>query len=206
MIIHAVAVDRGSVCALAFQPTLGVDGGHAAGAGRGDGLAIHMILNITTGEHALDIGMRSGVGEQVPVVFEIELTDEEVGVRSVPDGHKNPGHGKFALFAGVRVHQGHARDGLFAVDRRHTGIPGEADLLVGEGTVLHDLRGAQFVAAVNDRHGLGELGQEQGLFESGIAPADDGDVVFAEEESVTRGTGRETVSEQSCLLGKTQHQ
>ena len=36
--------------ALSLQIALGVDGGHAAGAGGGDGLAVDVVLDVATGE------------------------------------------------------------------------------------------------------------------------------------------------------------
>jgi hypothetical protein len=35
-----------------FQIFIGIERGHAAGAGRGDGLAIHMVGDVAGGEHA----------------------------------------------------------------------------------------------------------------------------------------------------------
>ncbi len=39
-----------------FQPPFGLDGGHAARPGGGDGLTEDMVLNIPAGEYALDAG------------------------------------------------------------------------------------------------------------------------------------------------------
>jgi hypothetical protein len=49
------------------------------------------------------------------------------------------------------------------------------------------LPGAQLLASVDDRHGAGELGQEQRLLDGGVAAANDGDVLAAEEEPVAGG-------------------
>ncbi len=43
---------------------------------------------------------------------------------------------------------------------------------------------------MNQRHFRGEIGQEQGFFDSGIAPANHHDLLAAIEEPVTGGTGR----------------
>ena len=58
--------------------------------------------------------------------------------------------------------------------RRGTRVPDEVHLGVGEGALLGDLGGAQLVAAVDDVHGVGELGQEQALLDGRVAAADDG--------------------------------
>ena len=82
----------------------------------------------------------------------------------------------------------------------------ELDLRVGERAVLHDLRGPQLVAAVDDRHLVGELGEERGLFDGRVAAADDGDVLAAEEEAVAGGARRQAVAEQALLGLEAEHQ
>ena len=42
-------------------------------------------------------------------------------------------------------------------------------------TVPHDLAGTELVPAVDDRHPLGELGQEDRLLQGRVAPTHDGD-------------------------------
>jgi hypothetical protein len=75
-------------------------------------------------------------------------------------------------------------------------VPEELDLGVGERPVLHDLAGAQLVAAVDDRDLVGELGEERGLLDRRVAAADDGDLLSAEEEPVAGGAGRHAVADQ----------
>src|SRR5688500_12816161 len=41
--------------ALGFEPALGVDGGHATGAGGGDRLPVGVVLHVAAGEHARDV-------------------------------------------------------------------------------------------------------------------------------------------------------
>src|SRR4051812_7184362 len=45
----------------AFEVLLGIDRGHAAGSGCGDGLAIHVVLDVAAGEDAGDARARAGV-------------------------------------------------------------------------------------------------------------------------------------------------
>src|SRR5205807_228673 len=80
-----------------------------------------------------------------------------------------------------------------ALDVDDGGVPDEMDLLVGLRPVLHDLRSSQLVASVDHGDRVGELREEVGLFEGGVAAADDGDVLVAEEESVAGGAGRHAV-------------
>src|SRR5207302_5064674 len=67
--------------------------------------------------------------------------------------------------------------------------PEERNLWVGEGPVLHNLRGAQLIAAMNDGHGAAHTRQEVGLFHGGVAAADDGHILIAKEEAVAGGAG-----------------
>src|ERR1700683_5375645 len=46
-----------------FQELFGIEGGHAAGAGGGDGLTVTMILHITSDEHAWDSGQGAVFGD-----------------------------------------------------------------------------------------------------------------------------------------------
>ena len=79
------------------------------------------------------------------------------------------------------------------------GVPGELDLVVGEGAVLHDLGGAQLVASVHQGDLGGEPGEEGGFLDGGVAAADDDDVLLAEEEAVTGGAPADTVAGQPVL-------
>src|SRR5690606_23992281 len=51
----------------------------------------------------------------------------------------------------------------------------------------------------DDRHALREASEERGLLHRGVATADHGDVLVAEEEAVAGGTGGDTVTEQFLL-------
>ena len=55
---------------------------------------------------------------------------------------------------------------------------------------MHDLFGAQAVAAVDQRYFAGEIGQEQRLFHGGIAATDDDNFLAAIKEAVAGGAGR----------------
>ena len=64
------------------------------------------------------------------------------------------------------------------------------------------LAGAQRVAPVHDGDRLGEPGEEGGLLHRGVAAADDGDVLVAEEEAVAGGTPGHAVPGQLVLAGE----
>ncbi len=52
------------------------------------------------------------------------------------------------------------------------------------------LLGAEVIAAVNERDLGGEVGQEQGFLDGGVAAADHDDFLVAIEEAVAGGAGR----------------
>ena len=57
--------------------------------GGGDRLAVDVVLYVAAGEDALDGCPGAVAGDDVAVVVEVELTDEEVGVGVVADGHED---------------------------------------------------------------------------------------------------------------------
>ena len=107
-----------------------------------------------------------------------------------------------ALLAGDGVLEPHAGHRAVAVDVDDLAVPGPAHLRVLLGALDHDLAGAQRVAAVHDRHGVREAGQEGGFLHRGVAAADDGDVLVAEEEAVTGRTPGHAVPGQLVLAGQ----
>ena len=48
-----------------LQKSFRVNGGHAAGAGGGDRLAVNVILHVAAGEDARNVGLGAVVGENV---------------------------------------------------------------------------------------------------------------------------------------------
>src|SRR5439155_18626651 len=74
-----------------------------------------------------------------------------------------------------------------------------------ERAVLHDLRRAELLAAVDDGDLVGEPGEERRLLDRRVAAADDRDVLAAEEESVARRARRHAVTEHLALGRYAQH-
>src|SRR5690606_39065873 len=77
----------------AVEVTLGIQGRHAAGAGRGDGLAVDVVSHVASGKDAFDVGRGSiaftaALHHQV-TVFGGQLAFEQRGVRSVADGDEH---------------------------------------------------------------------------------------------------------------------
>src|SRR4029450_9549045 len=86
-----------------------------------------------------------------------------------------------------------------ALDRDHLGVGEELDLLIGAGTLQHDLGGAELFAAVDKRHTAREAGQKGGFLHRRIAAADDRDVLVAEKEAVAGGARAHTHADQRFL-------
>ena len=105
---------------LRFEPTLGVDRRGAAGAGSGDRLPVVVVLDITAREHPVDACAGAlGLGDDVTVVLELELSDEQVGGRSMADGDKHTGERVLVDYAGLEVPDDHAGDRGVADDILH---------------------------------------------------------------------------------------
>ena len=58
----------------------------------------------------------------------------------------------------------------------YDGVGKEPDLVVGAGSVKHDLRGAKFAATMNECDLGGKPREEERLFHGGVATADDGNL------------------------------
>ena len=145
--------------------------------------------------------MRGRVDLEVALVVQVELALEQLGARVVADRDEQAGDRELGGLAGLEVAQRQAGElAASPVDLGDLAVPDELDLRVGEGAVLHRLGGAQGVAAVDDRDGLGEAGEEGGLLHRGVAAADDGDVLVLEEEAVTGGAPGDAAAGQRVLV------
>src|SRR3954466_12430287 len=175
-----------------------VQRGGATGAGSRDGLAVGVVDEIAGGEHARDVGAGAGVIDlHVAVVVHLDLTLEQLAARVVPDGDEDAGHIEDLGLAGPHVAQPGADDlAVVAEDLLDDAVPLDLDLRVVLRPQRHHLAGPERVAAVHDRHRLGEAGEEGRLLHRGVAATDHDDVLVAEEKSVTGRTRRHAVPEQ----------
>src|SRR5664279_4484320 len=81
---------------LGGQPPLGVESGGAAGARRGDGLAVRVIDEVAAREDTFEIGARRGlVDHHVAGLVNIDLAAEEFTARVVADCEEQASHRKF---------------------------------------------------------------------------------------------------------------
>ncbi len=119
----------------------------------------------------------------------------------MPDGDEQPGGRQLGGLARREAAQADGAEPSLAVGGQDLGVPEEADLVVGERPLLHDLAGAQRVAAVHQGDRPGEPGEEGGLLESTVSTADDDDVLLAEEEPVAGRAPRDPVTGELLLAG-----
>src|SRR5699024_7238066 len=172
---------------------LGVDGRRTAGTGCGDGVAVNRVDAIAGGEDSLDGGLRrASLHGEVAIGAKFELIGEQIGPGVGADGHEHSGHGQFRGLRSDGVANRQPGQRILAVDLGHLTVEEELELLVRAGAVLHGLGGSQLLAAVDERDLRSETGEERGFLECRVATADDGDVLVAEEESITGGAPAHT--------------
>src|SRR4051812_28753207 len=187
------------------QPALGVDRGGRAGTGGGDRLAVDVVDDVATGEDSVDVGTGGGVLHlDVALVVELELTDEQLAARIVPDRDEHAARRHGLGRPAGHVGELHGVDRVLAQDVGDLLAQRPADLLVVLCALLHDLGSAELGAAVDDGHALGEAGEEGGLLHGGVAATDHDDVLVAEEEAVTGRAGRDAAAEQPLLVVQAQ--
>src|SRR5262249_6591284 len=189
-----------------LQIALRFECGHTTRSGSGDRLPVDVILHVARREHTADRrASAAGRGEDVAVLVQVELTLEQLGVRRVPDRDEDARHRQLSDRTRLDVAQLQRVDASVAADVLDDAVPVEVDLRVRERAVLHDLRSAELFATVYQRHLVGKTREKVGLFERGVAAADDCDLVAAEEETVARRARRYTVPEQTVLGLQPEH-
>ena len=116
------------------------------------------------------------------------------------DGDENTIEGKFSRFLGFGVSQAHTLDKAFgSEDFIHNKRREQFDFLVLFRAIDHDLRGAKFVATVNQVDFAGVTRKKVGLFHRGIAPAHHSDGLAAKKIPVARGASGNAVANQLAL-------
>ena len=109
------------------------------------------------------------------------------------DGDEQTVHRLIVQRAGDGVAQLHAGDalGLFAAQHfGDFGVVQHPDLGIGVQARLVGLVGAQEIAAMHQRHLVGEVGEEHGFFNGRVAAADHRHFLAAIEKAVAGGAGR----------------
>ncbi len=90
---------------MGVEKFLGIERGHAARTGRGDRLAVMVILHIAGGEYARNIGLAAVMRDQVAVFVHVQLAAKHLGIRLVADGDKDAFDGQRRNLVGLRIAQ-----------------------------------------------------------------------------------------------------
>jgi hypothetical protein len=185
---------------------------HAAGSRRGHRLAIDVVRDVAGREHAGYAG-RGGIAVQAALhadvaVGHFQLSGEDFGVGRVADGDEHARDLQILRPPGNQVVHADAGDAAgIAQHLVQTVVPQQPDVS-GSGALeeflLHDLLGAQLVAAVHQRDFGAQVGQIERLFHGGVAAADHGDLAVAIEESVTGGAGADAPALERLLGGQSE--
>src|SRR5207247_2164046 len=203
-----VSPPAGGVRLVGFQMPLGLERRHAAGPGGRHGLAIDVVLDVARREDARHARLgRPGFHLDVAVRQERDLAPENLRVRLVTDRDEEAAHLTVRERPGLEVPQTHGRDlaTLDVHDVVHGAVPDELDLRVLERALLHDLGGAQRIAAVDHVDLLAEPRDVERLLHRRVAAPDHHDALILEEEHVARGARPAAESDELRRGRATQH-
>ena len=181
-----------------------LQGGCAALASGGDGLAIDVVCHIARGVEALCLGAGAFGLEDVSVFIGIDEIAEELAIGHVPDGDKDALQVQFALFACDEIFQRHGADFPSVIGQvfGDGAVPDRLDFGIGERAVCHDLRGAEAVATMYEVDGGGELGEEACFFTGGVTAADDGYRDIPVKGTVAGGATGQTMADEALFIGQ----
>ena len=150
--------------------------------------------------------MHIGVGHDVALVH-VDHALKEVALGQKADKSEQAEHPVVGIgfdggeLASLGVFHDHAgEDAVVAADFVHDAVPHEVELFVLERLLLNGLGGTQLVAAVNDRHLAGELREIHGLFDRGVAAADNVDLEVLKERTVARRAEGNTLADELALI------
>ena len=188
------------------QEFLRFERGHAALSGGGHRLTVDVVGDVAGGEDAGHRGRgRMTVGDDVAGRLHLHLAGEQFGCRLMADRDEHAVDRR-SVTAPVLMFLSRTpldlQRVLAAGDVVQRAVPDHLDLGMLEQPVLQDLFGAERVAPVHDRHLGGEIGEEQRLFDRGIAAADHDDFLVAVEEAVAGRAGRHAVALELLLGGQ----
>ena len=138
-----------------------------------------------------------GRGDQIAGRRHLELAFEELRCGRMPNCDEDAIGGPFRAFSGFQIPELDASDRFRrrrADDIFDNGVPDHVDLRILQQSLLQDFLGTQRIAAVDQRHAIGEVRQKQRLFDSRVAAADDDDLFTLVEKAVARCAGRNAVA------------
>ena len=193
---------------------LRLHGGLTTHSRSGDRLPVSLVHHVSgcvdrfqLGTHVLgDDGTFDG--DDVSFFIQVEDALEKFGVRDMSDTQEHTvARDDFALHFALRSVRGcsvgvgndlHPGNRAGLVVAHHLGdfrVPTEFDLRMLQSAGLHNLRGAEFGATVDDDHFGGKAGEEDGFFHRRVAASDDGDDLILVEGAVAGGARRHASAE-----------
>src|ERR1700675_2368473 len=86
-----------------IQELFGIEGGHAAGACCGYGLAIAVVLHVSGDKHTGNRGQGAVFGDEVAVGVHVQLAFENGGIGIVANGDESSMDIKFGSFLSFRI-------------------------------------------------------------------------------------------------------
>src|ERR1017187_6056700 len=103
MLEYAILPSAHMLVSFRFQISFRFYRGHAARAGRGNGLAVSPVLHVAGMENARDAGARAALGDDITVGIGLDLAFEYLGVGNMADGHEEPIHVLLPDFIGLEI-------------------------------------------------------------------------------------------------------
>lgn len=191
------------------QVLLRLQSSHASSTGTGNGLAVSLVLDVTSGKHTGDARLRgAGLGDDVALGVDVDLALDQVGRGVVADGVEEAVCLDRLLLAADDVLDNEVAHQALIVtlDLCGDGVEAHRHLGVLEQPRGHGLAGAQLVAAHQHRDVRAVLCQKGGLLSSGITTANDKQRLVAEDGhgAVAHGAGGDAVLPVLVLAGEVQ--
>ncbi len=170
---------------------------HASGACGRNGLAIRRVRHIATRVNAFDGCLRrTRFHFDVARIVEVELVNEQAGIRLVADRDEDGFDVDVSFAAVVDVREANPRHVVFADDFFDFTIPRKIDQLMVHCALGHDLAGPQLLASMNHRDLGRKPGEEERFFHRGVAAADDRHRLIAKQCAVAGRARRHAVVHQ----------
>ena len=160
-------------------------------------MAVHVVRHVAGGEHARHAGgggiAVGAAGDLDVAVVHGQLALEQAGVRRVADGDEDAGNIQLPRLPVRRAGQTRAGDARGVAKHFCQGVVPHhlhgAPIGAFEQPVLQHLLRPQGVAPMHDVDAAGDVGEVERFFHGGVAAADHGDRLVAEEEAVAGRAG-----------------
>src|SRR5262245_13928790 len=159
-----------------------------------------MVVHITRDENTWDVAHGVLVGVQVADRIHIKNAPENFSVGLMTNGYKETLYVQFLRLTRLKVLDAQTLYRAIAYHVLDGRVIADIDLGVFTRTLLHNLAGAELIATVQQVDLRGVLGQEERLLHGGVAPADNGHFLAAEEEAVTGCAAAHTAPLQPLLV------